>query len=316
MRKFQFIRRWSKGFTLIELLVVIAIIAILIALLVPAVQKVREAAARTQCLNNLKQIGLGAQGYHDVFKRWALGGHNNNNGTAPNWQPDIASWCAQFQILPYVEQSPMFNAEQQAVSSTGMGINFAAGVPIYLCPSRAHGSTFAYSGGNAPTVLGPYTDYKWSVYYNSGYTPVANGPTYRIFGFGSNNGNWGLGQQFPKVTLAAITNANGSSNTIFCGEGSMDTTFASTNTSSSGWDECIFSGGYGGTGRNCIPATIVPDAPGNGGNNNYWGGPHPGVCIMAFCDGSTRPVNNTMTGSVQLTFSFNWMNQIPVNLNQ
>src|SRR5437868_13606968 len=86
-----------QGFTLIELLVVIAIIAILIALLVPAVQKVRDAAARTQCLNNFKQIGLGFHNYHDTFKAFPPGRIDGNVGS--NWPVPI---------LPYIEQGALF----------------------------------------------------------------------------------------------------------------------------------------------------------------------------------------------------------------
>ncbi len=94
----------SRGFTLIELLVVIAIIAILIALLLPAVQQAREAARRSQCKNNLKQIGLGLHNYHDTHRTFPYGGvaryWNASAETTFNWR---------VMILPFLDQAPLYN---------------------------------------------------------------------------------------------------------------------------------------------------------------------------------------------------------------
>ena len=98
-------RRTREGFTLIELLVVIAIIAILIALLVPAVQKVREAAARTQCVNNMKNLALACASYHDANKQFP-----QNWGGNIAWAPTAtsASWSWIAFILPYIDQGPLY----------------------------------------------------------------------------------------------------------------------------------------------------------------------------------------------------------------
>src|SRR5204862_4598449 len=101
---------WRGGFTLIELLVVIAIIAILIGLLVPAVQKVRAAAARTQCINNLKQIALAAHMYNDAYKKLPpgyLGPYKNeSNGGSDGVYGSFVGVLAF--LLPYVEQGSLY----------------------------------------------------------------------------------------------------------------------------------------------------------------------------------------------------------------
>ncbi|MEZ6132201.1 MAG: DUF1559 domain-containing protein [Planctomycetaceae bacterium] len=136
--------RRQRGFTLIELLVVIAIIAILIALLLPAVQQAREAARRTQCKNNLKQILLGLHNYHDVHTTFSQGQSINGQGRA-------ASHCCggnwRVHLLPYVDQAPVYNQiNWSGAYSFGGSTNYAAyaggaevfaglTIAMFACPS-------------------------------------------------------------------------------------------------------------------------------------------------------------------------------------
>jgi prepilin-type N-terminal cleavage/methylation domain-containing protein/prepilin-type processing-associated H-X9-DG protein len=130
------------AFTLIELLVVIAIIAILIALLVPAVQKVREAAARLQCQNNLKQIGLAIHNFEGTYKYYPTCGAQSAAMGLSSQQAgfEIMGWA--YQILPYIEQAPLYQIGQTSGPwNWNPSIRKAmveVPVPIYQCPSRSN----------------------------------------------------------------------------------------------------------------------------------------------------------------------------------
>lgn len=231
--------------------------AILVALLVPAVQKVREAAARTQSTNNLKLIGLGFHAYHDFNKHLPSNGSDMKGFQGAQEQKAAAggnrltgSWA--FQILPHLDQAPLF---QQP--------NTTSPVLAYMCPGR----------GRPPVEdgKGAWTDYFYNGYMNG--TPGQ--PDAR------NN----------KRTLVGIT--DGSSNTILVGHGNIMTTQYGQSANVTGSSN-IFMGGTVGTMRGGGPEqtspkgwTLTRDGV-NAPTIGSWGGPFPQGALMVMGDGAVR----------------------------
>jgi prepilin-type N-terminal cleavage/methylation domain-containing protein/prepilin-type processing-associated H-X9-DG protein len=138
------------GFTLIELLVVIAIIAVLIGLLLPAVQSAREAARRGQCSNNLKQIGVALHNYHQSYGTFPLGTTVAiPGGTGGMNESPVNTWSAQSLMLPYLEQQPLYDAANfWLTNNSGLGIFvnstvFNTNLAIFICPSDGLSPTVA-----------------------------------------------------------------------------------------------------------------------------------------------------------------------------
>lgn len=140
--------RPTRGFTLIELLVVIAIIAVLIALLLPAVQAAREAARRMQCVNNLKQIGLGLHNYESVIGALPPQHVLSGSGTTVAWW---GSWGPGPRILPHMEQGPVFNSINFELPYTSPVNTTVAKltVSVLLCPSEPNQAVATHSFGLA-----------------------------------------------------------------------------------------------------------------------------------------------------------------------
>jgi prepilin-type N-terminal cleavage/methylation domain-containing protein/prepilin-type processing-associated H-X9-DG protein len=218
--------RTRSGFTLIELLVVIAIIAVLIGLLVPAVQKVREAANRMKCTNNLKQLGIALQGYHDAngaFPAWGFDFPSNPNPANP-LGATIQGHSALTLILPYIEQANLLtimNIKKSVADPANLPIPYgtatgaSAKIPTFLCPSAPDRTAdyiplFIQQGvpNWGPLILG-VTDYN-PIRGLRGQFQAACAPNSPLGDTGV------LGAKSSKPRIADVT--DGTSNTLFLAE--------------------------------------------------------------------------------------------------
>ena len=185
-------RQVRRGFTLIELLVVIAIIAILIGLLLPAVQKVREAAARIQSTNNLKQMSLATHSYHDTMDRFPLAWNDWDGSNSSTWWNQAGS--THFYILSYIEQDPLAKKAQLASTNYFWSVYQNNGVKTYVNPSDP----------SCP-ANGLFNDSGYGTYGVTGYAANINAL-----------GWWFKTSNNRLMKMASVT--DGTSNTIFFSE--------------------------------------------------------------------------------------------------
>lgn len=273
------------GFTLIELLVVIAIVAALLGLLLPAVQKAREAAARAKCQNNLKQFGLAFHNHHDQFNYFPTGGWDwDGVPTYANGQPLVGSqqpagWG--FQILPFIEATNTWRGGQATNDFDRTAIAIGTPNPLFFCPSRRGEQTilFQFPGYmNDQAVVTALCDYAAS---NSDGTGVVR-------------------QSYPK-RFADMT--DGSSNTFMIGDKRLNLKYLGRAQKD---DDIGYTAGWD---NDTIRSTSIPPAPdytapsGDGGGR--FGSSHTGVINVAFADGSVH----TLPYSIAPTI-FNYLGNI------
>jgi prepilin-type N-terminal cleavage/methylation domain-containing protein/prepilin-type processing-associated H-X9-DG protein len=277
--------RRTRAFTLIELLVVIAIIAILIGLLLPAVQKVREAAARMSCSNKLKQLGLGCHNYHDAQGYFPYSVAYANEGGPGPWSG--RGWT--LEVLPYLEQGALFTAFEPSRSvSLGGGPNALNGatiaplmatvLPAFVCPSDGISPRTATNLAQMSGVNTAVTNYKGVIGDPNmgGGAGTGQGSADRHNTIG-NNGMFYRNNYREKITMAGVS--DGTSNTFMIGE---DVPFHNVHSA------LYFSNGDYASCHQALNMFPNPPDPSNWPRVMSFRSFHPGGANFALADGSVR----------------------------
>lgn len=292
----------NRGFTLVELLVVIAIIGILIGMLLPAVQQVREAARRATCLNNLRQLGVASHNFESAYMAFpSAGGAVNqywSEQLAPAHGYENASWM--YQILPFMELNNLYDLRRQ-VGMTGPNGISTLEVATFNCPSR--GPRFANMGfatfalGDYAGVMGSWGSPTWAGFAWQEVDPVPSEEQEVWTGILVKGGqvNVGAGRvfRFPKINFGSIF--DGSSNTIYIAEKAVAAPFYTIDASD--WDFWELLGYYTGADWPIMRQFGAPNA-----NGGFSAG---GWLVPVLSDSANRPANIPRNGAGRsLEFGF------------